>query len=90
MATLKDRLEEFKKRFEPGARPYNAPREAIAAMHRATDELKASGIDNVVLKVGGGGPDFSLYNQDHVNADYTIRPRSRFLFDCGWIFARDG
>jgi hypothetical protein len=42
MTTLKKRLGEFKRTFESGAPPYNAPREAIAAMHRATGELKAS------------------------------------------------
>jgi hypothetical protein len=65
MATLKDRLDEFKRTFESGAPPYNAPHEAIAAMDRATDEFKPSGIENAVLKVEDLGPDFSLFNQDH-------------------------
>jgi len=71
MATLKDRLDEFKRTFESGAPPYNAPREAIATMHRATDELKASGIENAVLKVGDRAPNFSLFNQDHAQVNST-------------------
>jgi hypothetical protein len=66
MPTLKDRLEEFKKTFESGAPPYNAPREAIETMHRATAELKASGAEEAALKVGDRAPSFTLFNQDHV------------------------
>lgn len=44
MSNLKDRLEEFKKTFESGAPPYNVTPERVATMHRATAELKASGI----------------------------------------------
>jgi hypothetical protein len=39
MARLQARLDEFKKEFESGVPPYNAPREAIEKMHRATAEL---------------------------------------------------
>jgi hypothetical protein len=46
MQTLQDRLGEFKSAFESGAPPYNAPRETIETMHRATAELKASGVEN--------------------------------------------
>lgn len=66
MTTLQKRLDEFKKTFESGAPPYNAPREAIESMHRATAELKASGIESRALKVGDSAPPFSLFNQDHV------------------------
>jgi hypothetical protein len=66
MASLQSRLDEFKHAFESGAPPYNAPREAIETMHRATAELKASGIENRALKVGDLAPEFSLFNQDHV------------------------
>ena len=65
MARLQSRLDEFKKKFESGAPPYNAPREAIETMHRATAELRASGIEDRVLKVGGRAPEFTLFNQDH-------------------------
>jgi len=66
MASLQSRLDEFKKAFESGAPPYNAPHEAIETMHRATAELKASGIEAHALKVGDRAPSFSLFNQDHV------------------------
>ena len=66
MSTLQDRLNEFKKAFESGAPPYNAPREAIETMHRATAELKASGIEARTMKVGDRAPSFALFNQDHV------------------------
>jgi hypothetical protein len=66
MASLQARLDEFKKSFESGAPPYNAPHEAIETMHRATTELKASGIEGRALKVGDRAPDFRLFNQDHV------------------------
>jgi hypothetical protein len=69
MADFQSRLDEFKKAFESGAPPYNAPREAIEKMHRATAELKASGIENKALKVGDHAPQFSLFNQDHVQAN---------------------
>jgi hypothetical protein len=66
MSNLQDRLDEFKKTFESGAPPYNAPHEAIEKMHRATAELKASGIEERALKVGDHSPSFALFNQAHV------------------------
>lgn len=66
MPNLKDRLEEFKRTFESGAPPYNATPEAVAMMHRATAELKASGIEARALTIGDRAPDFALFNQDHV------------------------
>jgi hypothetical protein len=66
MANLQNRLDEFKKAFESGAPPYNAPREAIELMHRATAELKASGAEERALKAGDRAPSFTLFNQDHV------------------------
>ena len=52
MAILQERLDEFRKSFESGAPPYNAPHEAIEKMHRATAELKATGIEERALRVG--------------------------------------
>lgn len=71
MASLQDRLDEFKKSFDAGAPPYNAPPEAIEKMHRATAELKATGIEDQVLKVGDRAPGFTLFNQDHVEVSST-------------------
>ena len=64
MSNLQDRLDKFKKTFESGAPPYNASREAVETMHRATAELKASGIEAAALKVGDHAPSFTLFNQD--------------------------
>ena len=69
MANLQSRLDEFKKAFESGAPPYNAPRAAIEMMHRATAELKASSLENKALKVGDRAPEFSLSNQDQVQVN---------------------
>lgn len=69
MASLQSRLDEFKKAFESGAPPYNAPREALETMHRATAELEASGLANQALKVGDRAPQLSLFNQDHVEVN---------------------
>src|ERR1700757_5475280 len=66
MASLQPRLDEFKKTFESGAPPYNAPHEVIETMHRATADLKASGIEAHALKVGDRAPSFTLFNQDHL------------------------
>ena len=66
MASLQQKLDEFKKAFESGAPPYNAPHEAIETMHRATDELKASGIEDRALRVGDRAPSFTLFNQGHI------------------------
>lgn len=66
MTDLQSRLDEFKKTFEAGAPPYNLPHEVIETMHRATAELKASGLENSALKVGDRAPEFSLFNQDRV------------------------
>jgi hypothetical protein len=66
MGSLQRRLDEFKNSFESGAPPFNAPREAVEMMHRATAELKAGGIENRALTVGDPAPSFTLFNQDHV------------------------
>lgn len=67
--SLQERLDEFKKSFESGAPPYNAPHEVIETMHRATAELKATGIEQRALKLGDRAPSFTLFNQDHVQID---------------------
>lgn len=69
MTNLQSRLDDFKKAFESGAPPYNAPHEAIETMHRATAELKASRAESKALKVGDRAPEFSLFNQDHVQVN---------------------
>lgn len=66
MGSLQERLDDFKKSFESGAPPYNAPHEAIEIMHRATAELKATGMEGRALNVGDRAPGFTLFNQDHL------------------------
>jgi cytochrome oxidase Cu insertion factor (SCO1/SenC/PrrC family) len=41
-----------------------APKEAVEIMHRATDDLRDSGILEQTVKVGDRAPDFSLTNAD--------------------------
>ena len=67
MSNLQNRLDEFAGTFESGAPPYNVPRVAVVKMHRATAELKASGIEGRALKVGDRAPSFTLFNQDHLD-----------------------
>ena len=57
---LQARLDAFKADFEAGKPPYNAPPSVIATMHRATAELKASGLAAKALKVGDKAPIFTL------------------------------
>jgi hypothetical protein len=71
MATLQDRLDEFKKNFESGAPPYNVSHAALEMMHRATAGLIASGIESRALKAGDRAPGFTLFNQDHVEVAST-------------------
>jgi hypothetical protein len=71
MAGLQSHLDEFKKAFESGAPPYNAPHEVIETMHRATAELRASGMEDRALKVGDRVPSFTLFNQDQVQVAST-------------------
>ena len=40
------------------------PEDRLAIMHRATDDLRASGIMDQVLKVGDRLPDFALKNTE--------------------------
>ena len=78
--SLQVRLDEFKKSFESGAPPYNAPHEVIETMHRATAELKATGLEERALKVGDRAPDFTLFNQDHVRQTRPIPPQGPLVF----------
>ena len=71
MSNLQQRLDEFKKAFESGAPPYNTPPEAVETLHRATAELKASGLEDRAVTVGDAAPSFTLFNQDHVQVAST-------------------
>ena len=67
MASLQERLDAFKKSFE--SPPYNAPHEAIETMHRATEELSATGLEERAFKVDDHAPSFTLFNLDHLQVD---------------------
>jgi hypothetical protein len=56
--SLKQRLEALRKASET-----RIPAEAQAIMHRATEDLRRSGIVNRVLKVGQKASNFELLNQ---------------------------
>lgn len=58
--SLQAKLDAFKADFEAGKPPYNVPRTVIEVMHRATAELKASGLAGQAKKVGDKAPSFSL------------------------------
>ena len=62
--TLQEKLAEFKLQFESGGPPYNAPEALIEIFHRATEELRRSGLAERALKTGDRAPVFTLKNQD--------------------------
>ncbi len=55
--SLKAELEALRTRLES-----SRPPDRVATMHRAVDELRASGAADRVLKVGDKAPDFVLPN----------------------------
>ena len=56
---LQQKLDALKKGFEA-----QAPKEFVEIMHRATEDLKKSGILDGTVKVGDQALDFSLKNAD--------------------------
>lgn len=58
--SLQAKLDAFKADFEAGKPPYSVPRPVIETMHRATDELIASGAAQRALKAGDKVPSFVL------------------------------
>ena len=61
---LPEKLAEFKRNFEAGGPPFNAPAWIHEPMHRATAELVASHAADRALKVGDRAPVFSLPDVD--------------------------
>jgi cytochrome oxidase Cu insertion factor (SCO1/SenC/PrrC family) len=53
--SLKDKLDKLKESFKT-----RAPQDAQEIMHRATEDLKNSGIMDRVVKIGDKAPDFTL------------------------------
>ena len=58
---LQDKLNALKKDFES-----KAPADIIEIMHRATNDLRESGILESAVQVGDRAPDFSLKDQGGV------------------------
>ena len=58
--SLQAKLDAFKADFEAGRPPYSVPRSVIDIMHRATDELIASGAAGRAKKAGDKAPAFAL------------------------------
>ena len=56
--SLQTKLDNMREQFES-----TAPPEALTIMHRATNDLLASGIMDGVVKPGDHAPDFSLTDQ---------------------------
>jgi hypothetical protein len=57
--SLKDELRSLRDRLEA-----KRPAEVVATMHRAVDELRASGAAGRVLEVGSRAPEFALPDGD--------------------------
>ena len=65
---LKQRLEAIKQAAET-----RIPTEARPIMHRATDDVRRSGIVHRVVRVGQKAPTFDLVNQrDRVNSERLL------------------
>jgi peroxiredoxin len=62
--SLQAKLDAFKADFEAGKPPYSVPRSVIDTMHRATEELIASGAATRALKAGDIAPLFVLKDPD--------------------------
>jgi hypothetical protein len=62
--TLEQEMDGFKSQFESGGPPYNAPMAVIEVFHRATEDLRRSGLAERALKTGERAPAFTLNNQD--------------------------
>ncbi len=56
---LQEKLDAYRKGFLK-----KAPEAVVAVMHRATEDLRKSGILDTAVRVGDPAPDFSLENID--------------------------
>ena len=69
--SLNEELQALRTRLEAGR-----PADVIATMHRAVDELRASGAADRVLRAGVRAPDFALPNASEQLVDSrTLRAR---------------
>ena len=78
--SLQAKLDAFKADFEAGKPPYNVPASVIETMHRATNELVASGAAAKALRAGDRAPSFVLNDPDgSPSPPPTSSPRDRSL-----------
>jgi hypothetical protein len=78
--SLQEKLREFKTQFESGAPPFNVSPEVVATLHRATNEIRDSGILERILKIGDRAPDFSLSNTQGVTvSSHELLTRSNLI-----------
>ena len=66
--SLKEKLDRLKENFKS-----RAPLEAQEIMHRATEDLKKSGIMDHAVKVGDKAPDFKLKNTEGLDVSLSTR-----------------
>lgn len=64
--SLKEKLDRLKENFKS-----RAPLEAQEIMHRATEDLKNSGIMDHAVKVGDKAPDFKLKNTEGLDVSLS-------------------
>jgi peroxiredoxin len=69
--SLQDKLDAFRASIEAGGAPYNAPDWVHEPMHRATNELIASGLARNALKVGDTAPAFILKDSEGKDVSST-------------------
>jgi hypothetical protein len=62
--TLQQKLDDYKAQFESGGPPRNAPKAVVEIFHKATAELRQSGLAEGALTTGDRAPAFTLNNQD--------------------------
>ena len=74
MMTLQDELSELKASFEK-----KAPSEALEVMHRATADLRNSGILDHTLTIGETAPEFELKNASGDRIRSTDILSNRFM-----------
>jgi hypothetical protein len=62
--TLQQKRDDPKSKVESSGPPSNTPKAVIEIFHRATDELRQSGLAERALKTGDRAPAYTLNNQD--------------------------
>src|SRR6267143_1712011 len=81
--SLQRELDAFKAAFESGGPPYNVSRERIEIMHRATEELRRSGLAERALKVGDLAQLYAAFGNTldkfHDEPDFRLPMPARYV-----------